>query len=114
LLLISISTINLEREAFVVGLEIQVQLTKEKRREFLQAFEFLACKSSDCIGQYLYEDLNKDNRFLWIERWTNLMALEGHMRSDQYKSLLGAIEVLGELEHLHQVEFKDLLDNKLI
>jgi quinol monooxygenase YgiN len=67
--------------------------------------------SEHCIGQYLYEGLNKDNRFLLIERWTNLKALEDHMRSDQYKSLLGAIEVLGELENLHLVELKMPPDN---
>lgn len=90
----------------MVGLEIQVQLSKEKRREFLQAFEFLACKSSECIGQYLFEDLGKDNRFLWMERWTNLKALEKHLKSDQFKSLMGAIEVLGELEDLNLVELR--------
>jgi len=95
----------------MVGLEIQVQLSKEKRREFLQAFEFLACKSSDCIGQYLYEDLNKDNRFLWMERWTNSNALEAHLKSDHFRSVLGAIEVLGELENLQLVEFKASPEN---
>ncbi len=95
----------------MVGLEIQVQLAKEKRREFLQAFEFLACKSSNCIGQYLYEDLGKDNRFLWMEHWTNLKALENHLKSDQFKSLMGAIEVLGELENLHLVELRAPPDN---
>ena len=95
----------------MVGLEIQVQLSKEKRREFLQAFEFLACKSSDCIGQYLYEDLNKDNRFLWMERWTNSNALEAHLKSDHFRSVLGSIEVLGELENLQLVEFRAPPDN---
>ena len=95
----------------MVGLEIQVQLTKEKRREFIQAFEFLACKSSECIGQYLYEDLGKDNRFLWTERWTDSKALEEHLKSDHFRSLLGAIEVLGELENLHLVELRAPPDN---
>jgi quinol monooxygenase YgiN len=95
----------------MVGLEIQVQLTKEKRKEFLQAFEFLACKSSECIGQYLYEDLGKDNRFLWMERWTNSKALEAHLKSDHFRSLMGAIEVLGELENLQLVKFRGPPDN---
>lgn len=90
----------------MVGLKILVQLTKEKRREFLQAFDFLTCKSSECMGQYLYEDLNIDNRFLWMERWTNSNALEAHLKSDHFRSVLGAIEVLGELENLQMVEFK--------
>ncbi len=95
----------------MVGLKILVQLTKEKRREFLQAFEFLTCKSSDCLGQYLYEDINEDNRFLWMERWTNSDALGAHLKSDHFRSVLGAIEVLGELENLQLVEFRAPPDN---
>ena len=95
----------------MVGLKILVQLTKEKRREFLQAFEFLTCKSSDCLGQYLYEDINKDNRFLWMERWASSNALDAHLKSDHFRSVLGAIEVLGELENLQLVEFRAPPDN---
>jgi quinol monooxygenase YgiN len=90
----------------VVGLEIQIQLAKEKRKEFLQAFEFLTCKARECIAQNLYEDVGKDHRFLWIERWTDLKALENHLKSEHFRSLLGAIEVLGELKNLHLVELR--------
>ena len=95
----------------MVGLKILVQLTKGKRQEFLQAFKFLKCKSSECMGQYLYEDSHKDNRFLWMERWTNSKALEAHLKSDYFRSVLGAIEVLGELENLQLVEFRAPPDN---
>jgi len=95
----------------MVGLKILVQLTKEKRKEFLQAFDFLKRQSSDCLGQYLYEDLNKDNRFLWMEQWTSSNALEAHLKSDHFRSVLGAIEVLGELENLQLVEFKASPEN---
>jgi quinol monooxygenase YgiN len=93
------------------GFEIQIQLLKGKRKEFLQAFEFLVDKTSECIGRDLYEDANKDNRFLWAERWTDLKGIEDHMRSDRFKSLLGAIDVLGELEKLQIVEFRAPPDN---
>lgn len=95
----------------MVGLKILVLVTKNKRREFIQAFEFLTCKSSDCLSQYLYEDINKDNRFLWMERWTNSDALEAHLKSNHFRSVLGAIEVLGELENLQLVEFRAPPDN---
>ncbi len=65
----------------------------------------------DCIGQCLYEDVGKDNRFLWTERWTAIKALEDHMRSDQFKSLLGAIEILGEMEDIRIIEFKTFPKN---
>ena len=96
------------------GLEIRVQLTPDKRREFLQAFEFLSTKqyrSSECIGQSLFEDVAEGRHFLWIEQWTSLKALEDYLKSDQFRSLLGAIEVLGELKNLHLVEFRKPPDN---
>jgi quinol monooxygenase YgiN len=90
----------------MIGLEIQIQLLKGKRKEFLHAFEFLSPESPECIGQILYEDVNKDNRFLWALRWTNLKSLEDHICSDQFKSILGAIEILGELGDLEIIEYK--------
>jgi len=93
----------------MVGLEIQVLLPKEKRHEFLQAFELLStkqCRNSACIGQSLYEDIGEGSHFLWIERWNGLEALEDYLKSDQFRSILGAIKVLGELKNLHLVEFR--------
>jgi quinol monooxygenase YgiN len=96
----------------MVGLEIQIQLLKGKRREFIQAFEFLTRKTAaECFGQYLYEDVGNDDRFLWIERWSVLNALEDHLRSDRFKSILGAIEILGEMEDLQIIEYKTPSEN---
>ena len=97
----------------MVGLEIQVLLPKEKRHEFLQAFELLSAKqgrSSACIGQSLYEDAGEGGRFLWIEWWSGLKALEDYMKSNQFRSILGAIKVLGKLKNLHLVEFRKAPD----
>jgi quinol monooxygenase YgiN len=97
----------------VVGLNIGVRVPKEKRREFLQGFEFLAkvCDQNDaCISQSLFEDVNEMNRFLWIEQWSDIGLLKVHLRSSQFRSLLGAIEVLGELEGIRMVEFAPLTE----
>jgi quinol monooxygenase YgiN len=45
-----------------------------------------------------------------MEWWTNSKALEAHLKSEHFKSLLGAIEVLGELKNLHLVEFRTAPD----
>ncbi len=95
----------------MVGLEIQVLLDKEKRKEFLQAFDFLSKppdKNHACVGKTLYENVGEDGRFIWVERWKDLKALKNYLSSDHYRSLLGAIEVLGELVETQLVEFKDL------
>jgi len=91
------------------GLEIRVQLTPDKRREFLQAFDLFSGQSASddtCLNIKLFEDVAGHNQFLWIEHWRDAKALDIHVQSDQFRSLLGAIDVLGELESLRMVEFK--------
>jgi len=91
------------------GLEISVLLPKEKRREFLQAIDFFSCRpygSEACIKKRLFEDVGEQTRFLWVEHWTDPKAFEAYLQSDRFNSLLGAIDVLGELEGLHLAELK--------
>jgi quinol monooxygenase YgiN len=46
-----------------------------------------------------------------MEQWTSSNALEAHLKSDHFRSVLGAIEVLGELENLQLIEFKASPEN---
>jgi quinol monooxygenase YgiN len=93
----------------MVGLEIRVLLEKEKRKEFLHAFGLLS-KPHDqddaCVQKTLYENVSEDGCFIWMERWTNLKALQDHLKSEHFRSILGAIEVLGKLENLHLAEYR--------
>ena len=93
----------------MLGLQIRVRLPQDKRREFLQAFDLFTCQPSTddaCIQKKLFEDVGEQTRFLWVEHWADLKSLEEYIRSNQFSSLLGAIDVLGELEDLHMVELK--------
>jgi len=95
----------------MVGLEILIQIHSGKRQEFLQTAEWfqnrLAKSNEDaCIDLTVFEAVGKPNHFLWIEKWIDPKSLETHMETDQFRSLLGAIEVLGELKKLEMVEFK--------
>ncbi len=83
-----------------VGLELLVKIQPEKRYEFLQTFKLMAqnnLKARDCIEQTLFEKLEESNAFLWMEDWKNIESLESYRQTDQFRSLLGAIEVLGSL-----------------
>jgi quinol monooxygenase YgiN len=93
------------------GLQIRVLLEKEKRKEFLQAFDLLSKpqdKNDACVEKNLYENVSEDGHFIWMEQWMDLKALKKYLASDHYRSLLGAIEVLGDLEEIQLVEFKEL------
>ncbi len=99
----------------MVGLEIQVRVAKEKRQEFLQTCDFLSQAKDQivaCVGQTLFEEVGELNRFLYVEQWTDSGLLESYLASDRFRTLLGAIEVLGKLEELRIVEFKQLTNRQ--
>ena len=99
----------------MVGLEIQVLVAKEKRKGVMQTCEFLAQAKDQiaaCVGQTLFEEVGELNRFLYVEQWTDSGLVESYLASDRFRALLGAIEVLGKLEDLRIVEFKQLFNRQ--
>ena len=95
----------------MVGLEILVRIHTGKRLEFLQTAEWFEnqlkkINGGACVDLTVFEAVGEANHFLWVEKWTDLKTLEVHMDTDRFRTLLGAIEVLGELEKLQVVEFK--------
>ncbi len=84
----------------MVGLEILAKIQPEKRFEFLQAFELLTqtnTNTRDCIERTLFEKTVEPNAFLWREEWENDESLNAHRQTEQFRSLLGAVDVLGTL-----------------
>jgi quinol monooxygenase YgiN len=84
----------------MVGLEILAKIQPKKRYEFLQTFELMTQsnhKARNCIRQTLFEKSNEPNSFLWIEEWKNNESLESYRQTEKFRSLLGAIDVLGSL-----------------
>jgi hypothetical protein len=59
---------------------------------------------SERIDQKIYEEVDGSNNFLWSERWTGKTPLGKYMDSEQFRVLLGAIDVLGELEDMQTAE----------
>jgi quinol monooxygenase YgiN len=90
----------------MVGLELRIRINPHKRTEFLQMREMLRRKSRPeaCVDQKIYEEVDGSNNFLWSERWRKTPALEEYMKSEDFRMLLGAIEVLGKLEEQRTVE----------
>ena len=88
------------------GLELRIRIKPDKRMEFLQMREMLQGKerSPNCVDQKIYEEVDGSNSFLWTERWKSKSPLVKYMKSDDFRMLLGAVEVLGELEDMKTVE----------
>lgn len=94
-----------------VGIEVQSKVPPEKRQEFIQSFkvlpQFEGCKDN-CVFQRLFEDVGELNRFMWVEHWRNESALEEYLQSDRFKTILGAIEAMGELIHLNKIKVNSI------
>jgi quinol monooxygenase YgiN len=90
-----------------VGIEVLSKIPPENRREFIQSFkvlpQFKGC-SDNCIYHKLFEDVGEMNHFLWVEHWADKKTLEKYLLSDRFKTILGAVDALGELIHFNRIK----------
>ena len=100
---------SIEGEAVLAGkpvngdlaLEIKFRIGSTNRVEFLQTVDALMITSSEEPGLRAvgcFEQLGVENTFLWREYWLSEADLAGRLRATSLRTLLGAIDVLGELE----------------
>jgi quinol monooxygenase YgiN len=97
----------------MVGLEILLSIQPQQRHEFLQTVDMFRCQNDKPKARIvcnLFETVGTPNQFLWVEKWTDQGALDEYTKTDRFRALLGAIQVLGELNNLHIAETKMLND----
>ena len=97
----------------MVGLEILLRIEADKRHEFIQMRNLLARpdqRASQCLAHYLFEKVDEPNTYLWVEHWAETGPLEAWLETDRFRTLMGAIETLGELEGLHLIDFRAVDD----
>ena len=94
-----------------VGIQILSKFPPENRREFIRSFknlpQFDGCMKS-CIFYRLFEDVEELNSFLWVEIWRNENDMAEYVQSNRFKTIMGAIETLGELIHFNTAQFPNL------
>lgn len=94
----------------MIGLELSVRSDAGHRTELLQTLQNLCSEQlSDAAGAEcrVFEDLCKPNRFLWLQWWRSSRKLQEHLGSEAFRTLLGAVKVLGELDAARIVELQD-------
>lgn len=89
------------------GIEVTVRAQQTHRRELLQTLEDLRDRlmdgASDCVCDF-FEDLSEPNRFMWTEWWVEPEKIDEVMKSRRFRTLLGAVKVLGTLESVRRVD----------
>ena len=89
------------------GIEVAMRTSQTHRRELIQALEGLRTRIGDSDGVYeceVFEDLAEPNRFLWSEWWPTPELRADARESDRFRTLIGAVKVLGTLESIRSVE----------
>ena len=94
----------------MIGLELSLQSEERHRAELKQTLENL-CEAQvaggSCVECAVHEDLRRPNGFLWLQWWNSERELEDHLSSVEYRTLLGAIKVLGTLVSTRVVGLQD-------
>lgn len=84
----------------MTGIEVKILVNPHKRQEFLHTVHALSfqCKTVDgCLSVEVFEQHGKPNHFLWLERWPDDLRARRRLQSDEFRALIGAVRVLGEM-----------------
>jgi hypothetical protein len=79
-----------------VIVEVLMSVNAPNRRELVQTLG--ALREQEPEASEFFEDVETINRFLWRTSCTDREAAERWMDSQHYRTLMGAIRVLGTLE----------------
>jgi quinol monooxygenase YgiN len=94
----------------MVGLELLVKIHTEKRAEFIQLFELLKTSKDPMNSRHemeLFERINAPDVFLWREHWENGQSLDQYYKKNEFRSMIGAISILGKLLHKKTFSFEE-------
>jgi len=94
----------------MIGFELSVRTQEGHRVELVQTLEDLSAEqlaSASCVECHVYEDLKRPDEFLWLQWWQSEQELQRHLSSADFRTLLGAIKVLGSLVSARIVGLQD-------
>lgn len=94
----------------MIGLEMLIKIEPGKRTEFLQVFDMVKAinhKNDMRLFLDLFEQVDNQNTFLWRENWENAESLAQYHGENQFKAMLGAIDILGKLVHKKSFLFEE-------
>ena len=96
----------------MIEMEIRVKILPHKRIEFIQAMKTVCESHADTQTASpfnIYQDLNDDNLFYCLGQWDSRKLMETYQKTISFEMLIGAIQVLGEIQHaqIHDISTTD-------
>jgi quinol monooxygenase YgiN len=81
----------------IVG-TLRLSPAPHRRAEILEVFRAVqgpVLAHPGCVACQIYEEEGPERAVVLVERWESHAALETHLRSEDYRRILGAIELSG-------------------
>lgn len=97
-------------------MEILVKILPHKRVEFIQAVKDICHSHKQPITDIsleVFQHLNDENLFYCLGEWDSREAMENYRKNTQFEMLMGAIQVLGEIEHAKIYDIHSTEDIKI-
>ena len=97
----------LTKSEHTVGFEMLVKAGEGNRRELIQTLSTLRENFVENTTSEVFEDVAHPDRFLIVQGWPSRVALDEYRRSAGFRTLLGAVQVLGSMEEMTVVDVVD-------
>jgi hypothetical protein len=90
----------------VFTLRLLARVPAEKRQEFLESLTTLTAKEGGLCRKLLLKDMTDETLYCWMGDCDSEEELQEFMRSDTFRAIRGAAQVLGTLEDVSIVEIR--------
>ncbi len=97
----------------MIGVVIRAEVEPDQRHELMQMFKETSRHGQlpvACLERRVYEEAHLPNNLLLVEQWSDKAAMSSYLSSDQFRSLIGAVKVLGKLVDVRIFEAESIQD----
>ena len=84
----------------MIGLAIRARVEAEQRHELMQMFKESSRSDQlpeSCLERRVYEEAYFPTNLLLVEQWSDKAAMNSYLSSNQFRALIGSVQVLGQL-----------------
>ena len=82
---------------------LQLKVVPEKRWDVLKTIHTIIGPTtvrSGCLHCCLYSNTSNDDELILLEKWESQETLERHLRSDEFRKIIAAMETASELPEI--------------
>jgi quinol monooxygenase YgiN len=100
-------------EQSMIGVVIRARVEPDQRHELMQMFKETSRPDQlpvACIERRVYEEAHLPTNLLLVEQWSDKVAMNSYLSSDQFRALIGAVKVLGKLVDVRIFEARSIQD----